>query len=270
MNKVVAGFNKHYPRVFEALVRMINKGKGIGTEGDEFIDAEAQELTAKANRDEGEHATVTPENIKAMINSEAYENLILEAISDLLKEEGFADYEADPVAIKAALANEERDSWDKVPPAKVYRGQHSSMDKWNPLEQGFPGVMSDLDPDERSVFVSPEPSAAASYGLKAHFDNREPTSDLPLNFADYVYEILTEGLDPELWEPDESGSVGETLFAPQYRYKGPIKQEMVTITDQAGNTRQVPRIQRVHYPSDGNLKNVYYPKHLINAVNRRF
>jgi hypothetical protein len=201
------------------------------------------------------HNNVSDENVRELLNSEAVWNDILEA---LIEED--ADWMGFPRKsahnLKTLLAMREREQWDKELPAKLYRGQWEGK----PEEDGF------ID----DVYVSSEPSVAASYGLEKHFDNREPLSDMPLNFADYVYEIITEGLDPEKFTIDQSGTPGEDLFGPQYKYMEPIKQEMVTITDSAGNMRTVPRIRKHHYLSDGLMKDVYYPTHLIDAVRRRY
>lgn len=128
------------------------------------------------------------------------------------------------------------------------------------------GDKPDASPHGRVVFVSSEPSVAASYARRDKFQRGGVT---PTNYGDTIYQIRTAGLDPALFLPDRSSTADELLFGPQYRYNAPIKQEMVTIKDAAGNERTVPRIEKVPYLSDALCKDVYAPAHILDAVRRR-
>jgi hypothetical protein len=164
-----------------------------------------------------------------------------------------------------------------VMPEKVYRGNISfktiptdnGKRKYNPEIDGF-GVMDENDPDEYLSFVTDEPEIAASYHRRIPFSRHVLTHD-PTSLGDYVYEILTKGLDPALFQRDQSATLSEALFGPQFVYKGRIPQEDVEVTDSAGNTRIVPRIQKGHFGSDKRLKRVITPgKHIVDALRTKY
>ena len=144
-------------------------------------------------------------------------------------------------------------------PLKIYRGQVEG----DPETEGFSGLYSS---DTPMVFVSTEPSVAASYARQ--LKNEEAGDRTPSNFGDWVYEILTEGLDPSLYKKDETASGSELRYGPQYYYEGTIPQQDVDIVDSAGNLRKVPRIRRVRYPSDFRVKKLIRP--LPTQIERRF
>jgi hypothetical protein len=240
-----------------------------------------------------EHANVTPENITAITkDTDLHSNLLSQAAEDLSSEFGFNINDA---LIKKLLKEEAKEQWEQLAknmPEKVYRGQKLPLNDptynpYNPEEDpeqsGF-GIPDEVDEnghaltDEQAVrsgrnvtFVSSDPATAASYARTSKFDRvgNDPF-DVPSNFGDYIYEILTQGLDPALFEPDDSSTLSEYLYGPQFKYKGKIPQENINIVDKAGNSRTVPRIQRVHFGSDANIKDVYYPKHLLDAVRKRY
>jgi hypothetical protein len=248
----------------------------------------ARENAARAKmEDPGRHSdTLTPEHFEAADEDRFARDAILDAIAvqimnkmtdddlaELSDEYDLSDREERIMAVRelleAALKQRLVESQSREMPEIIYRGVKDDDDI---LERGFEGAIEkhgdkeDASEQDRVVFVSSEPSVAASYARRNKF---ERSGTLPTNYGDYVYQIRTIGLDPKLFLPDKSSTVDELLFGPQYRYNAPIKQEMVEIVDSAGNKRTVPRIEKIAYLSDALCKDVYAPPHILDAVRRR-
>lgn len=210
-------------------------------------------------------------------------DMTMEEIEEAWNDRKYASLEEQLVdELEAALSKRVFAEQSTEMPEFIYRGiGGSAVDRINGfatkdedsiLTEGFKAMLNNarIDPDEKFeklLFVTTEPSVAAPYARETRF---ERIGVSPTNYGDTIYRIRTQGLDPTKFVVDDTATVGEALYGPQYIYTDDLPQEMLEITDTAGNTRQVPRIERKPYPSDENCKDVYFPNHLIDAVKKRF
>jgi hypothetical protein len=226
---------------------------------DMLMEALDERNLAEANDDpnSAEHNNVTLDNVRSSRLAGTVYRIMFEDICHQINKALGTKYE--PEEIEEVLAQELIRDSAKGLPDKLYRGQ-VKLDG----EQGFAGVNRDPN-GTRLTFVSPEPAVAANYARlrKAAFTD----DNAPTNYGDYIYEILTEGLDPSKLVKDDSSYYRELLFGPQYIYKDAIPQEDVYIRDMAGNDRLVPRIRKTHFLSDAQAKNIIQP-HIVGAVRR--
>jgi hypothetical protein len=221
------------------------------------------------------HNNVTLENLHASQKRGQVEELLFEKARKLLNEslaEGpkekrnkYTKSQLERLILKERIADAA-----KGLPDKLYRGTLRQV-----LRSDGSGGFGDggvVGPDAQNkpvpyVFVSPEPSVAANYARK---DKAAFTEDnVPTNYGDFIYEILTDGLDPSKLVKDDTSYYRELLFGPQYIYQGEIPQEDIWIKDMAGNDRLTPRIKQIPYRSDARLKDVVKP-HIVSAVNRKY
>jgi hypothetical protein len=188
---------------------------------------------------------LTPEEIEAYTSSILDEVDVDDAVYSLLE--------------KAQKAQKLKSMYQDKMPDKLYRGQASG----NPESNGF-GIHDKYseDPEDYITFLADNPAKAASYGHENPFGTLPDQT--PQNYSNEIYEILTQGLDPDLFIPDTSATAGEIEHAPQYKYLDKIKQELIKIIDQSGTEREVPRISLKHFPSDSRVKNI------TSAINRRY
>ena len=233
---------------------------------------------------------MTMENLNALQDGEALHIDIMEAVVQKIlnkltpeerkqinqyydydyEDDGFEYDYAERVTdlIDEALKERELEDLSGELPEFLYRG-----DVRSDTTLGFSGAdeihpkLPDASKSGKVVFVTSEPSVAASYARKDKFDR---IGDLPSNMGEEIYRIRTAGLDPKLFLKDRSSMPSELRFGPQYRYNASIPQERIKIKDQAGNDREVDRIEKIPYISDALTKIIYSPKHLIDAVSRKY
>lgn len=278
--KTVEIYNRMHPKLLKAVIKAYNDGyftDDIESGAQEILDSKYASEVEKANEADvnPEHATVNVQNRASADIQEAMEYAMLELLAGELKKEGIPRRE--PENIRNALAAAILEQPVEIP-KKIYRGIGGINIGKTPIEdilangiKGFDTSRGRKTTGDLATFYSTEPSVAASYARYGRFDRGgQGISDQPTNYGDKVLEIITDGLDPAKMHRDTTSTPGELLFGPQYYYEGDIPQEDVTITDSAGNTRVVPRIQESHFLSDANLKDVYYPRHIIDAVHKRF
>lgn len=187
---------------------------------------------------------------------------------------GVTDADKDKIILelKKALRSREFGEWPSEMPEKLYRGVARDKTSGNPYKRnqgGYSAGMFDpetdgFDPVNGMVFVSSEPSVAAGYAREGRFERDFEGN--PLNYGDIIYEIDTKGLDPQLFTKDRTSTIDETHFGPQYIYHGKIPQEDIDY----GNGMVRPRIRKMHYLSDGTLKEVKKNNSIIDALSGRF
>ena len=158
-------------------------------------------------------------------------------------------------------------------PKKLYRGVARDSTSGMPYKRNkggysagsFDPEVDGFDPVNGMVFVTSEPSVAASYAREGRFE--KDFEGKPSNYGDVIYEINTAGLDPSLFTKDRTSSIDEVNFGPQYIYHGKIPQEDIEYEE----GYVAPRIRKMHYLSDGTLKEVKKGnKAITSALKGRF
>lgn len=288
MKKMLKQHDDSMPQLLKAL-------KKAGAGDDNYEDFQNEYAAKRRAQDEHKHAkkyqdqrehgmAFKPEDYLYLLKDEAIRNELLENVAGLIYEnmpvedwkmlaelphyeEGEDEEQSAIEQIKMLLddliLSRTIKSWPNEMPDVLYRGslRHQAEEPFLGDSQGNMKIS-----EEPHVFVSTEPSVAAAYHRFGSYTDRANT--LPTNYGDYVWQIRTYGLDPSKFVKDDESTLWEALFGPQYIYKGAIPQEEIEITDKAGNTRRVPRIEKVHYTSDALCKQVIHPRRLIDAVRR--
>jgi hypothetical protein len=229
--------------------------------------------------------TMTPQNIEALEEDAYTQQEILETIAEQVLKKMTSrdkralnvteDFESENEVVQdmlnQALKGRALQEYGEELPEFIYRGVGGEASDVDYEKQGFEGAeekypgREDEAESGRVVFISSEPSVAASYARKDKFDR---AGSLPTNYGDSIYRIRTKGLDPKLFKKDVGATPDELLFGPQFRYNASIPQEDVVIIDQSGTERTVPRIEKMSYLSDALCKDVHFPQHLI--VRRKY
>lgn len=216
--------------------------------------------------------SMTSQNIDALSEEEFIQTEIIEAIASKIvdRSNGELSEEEALELLRQALNERALEEYLDELPEFLYRGTNEEVDF---EKEGFEGVeeeypeRDDASPTGKVVFVSSEPSVASSYARKDKFDR---AGYLPTSHGDFVYRIRTQGLDPSLFKKDVGATHDEIMYGPQYRYNSSIPQEQITIVDSSGTERVVPRIEKISYLSDALCKDIIFPPHIIDAINKRF
>lgn len=214
------------------------------------------------------HANVTQENLEEQLKEGiAIEEMYRMIANGLIKKKILPEMsELDAITLlEEALRQRAVEEWPEEMPEVIYRGVWREPTSGRAFKRNKNGYSAGtFDPiteglTEKYNFISSEPSVAASYARAQRYD-RGP-NDMPTNYGDKILKIYTQGLDPKLFCKDKASC---TTFGPQYIYKGAIPQEKITLP----NGYEVDRISWDTYLSDKLLKDVYIPKHIIDAVRR--
>lgn len=219
--------------------------------------------------------SMTAQNLDALDEDEFMQTEILEAIASKIakhSEDNMGEEDAQEL-LKQALNERALEGYLSELPEFLYRGVGEEVEGVDFEKEGFKGIeekyseRDDASSTGKVVFVSSEPSVAASYARKDKFDR---AGYMPTNHGDSIYRIRTEGLDPSLFKKDIAATHEETTYGPQYRYNGSIPQELIDIIDSSGSKRSVPRVEKVAYISDALCKDIVSPPHIIDALAKRF
>ena len=243
-------------------------------EYDDFMDEliERMEPNEAINPD---HANVTKENQEASYRASKAADYILDDVATYLIMKGVTEDDKDKIIddIKKALKSRTYSEWSSELPKKLYRGVARDTSSGMPYKRNkggysagsFDPEVDGFDPVNGMVFVTSEPSVAASYAREGRFE--KDFEGKPSNYGDVIYEINTAGLDPSLFTKDRTSSIDEVNFGPQYIYHGKIPQEDVEYEE----GYVAPRIRKMHYLSDGTLKEVKKSnKAITSALKGRF
>lgn len=235
---------------------------------DELEDLAQDENEANEERLNPNHATVTKENMTELLKEGvAIEEMYRMIVNGLIKRGIIPKMsEEDGITLlEEALRQRGVEEWPEEMPPVLYRGVWREPTSGRAFRRNKNGYSAGLyDPiveglNGKHIFVSSEPSVAASYARTQRYD-RGP-NDIPTNYGDKILKIYTQGLDPKLFCKDKASC---NTFGPQYIYKGPIPQEKITLP----NGYEVDRISWENYLSDELLKDVVIPSHIIDAVKR--